>query len=47
MNHTLIPRGPSGRFALLGARTLAILRNSKNVAGAKEGVQAMVDIVDD
>jgi multiple sugar transport system substrate-binding protein len=36
MNHTLIPRGPSGRFALLGTRTLAILKNSKNVAGAKE-----------
>jgi len=36
MNHTLIPRGPSGRFALLGARTLAILKNSKNIAGAKE-----------
>jgi multiple sugar transport system substrate-binding protein len=36
MNHTLIPRGPAGRFALLGTRTLAILKNSKNVAGAKE-----------
>lgn len=36
MNHTMIPRGPAGRFALLGTRTLAILKNSKNVAGAKE-----------
>ncbi len=35
-NHTLIPKGPSGRFSLLGARTLAILKNSKNPAGAKE-----------
>ena len=36
MNHTLIPRGPTGRYALIGTRTLAILKNSKNVAGAKE-----------
>jgi multiple sugar transport system substrate-binding protein len=36
MNHTLIPKGPAGRFALLGTRTFAILKNSKNVAGAKE-----------
>lgn len=36
MNHTMTPRGPSGRFALLGTRTFAILKNSKNVAGAKE-----------
>ena len=36
MNHTLIPKGPAGRFSLLGARTFAILKNSKNVAGAKE-----------
>jgi multiple sugar transport system substrate-binding protein len=36
MSHTMIPRGPAGRFALLGTRTLAILKNSKNVAGAKD-----------
>jgi len=36
MNHTLIPKGPTGRFSLLGTRTLAILKNSKNVAGARE-----------
>jgi multiple sugar transport system substrate-binding protein len=36
MNHTMIPRGPAGRFAFLGTRTLAILKNSKNIAGAKE-----------
>jgi len=36
MNHTLIPKGPAGRFSLLGARTLGILKNSKNIAGAKE-----------
>jgi multiple sugar transport system substrate-binding protein len=36
MNHTLIPKGPTGRFSLLGTHTFAILKNSKNVAGAKE-----------
>jgi multiple sugar transport system substrate-binding protein len=36
MNHTLIPRGPTGRYALLGTRTLAILKNSRNIAGARE-----------
>lgn len=35
MNHTLIPKGPAGRFSLLGARTLGILKNSKNSAGAR------------
>jgi multiple sugar transport system substrate-binding protein len=36
MNHTLIPKGPGGRFSLLGTRTLAVLKNSKNIAGARE-----------
>ncbi len=36
MNHTLIPKGPTGRFSLLGARTFGILKNSKNVDGARE-----------
>jgi multiple sugar transport system substrate-binding protein len=35
-HHILIPKGPSGRFYWLGSRTFAILKNSKNVAGAKE-----------
>jgi multiple sugar transport system substrate-binding protein len=35
-HHMLIPKGPSGRFYWLGSRTFAILKNSKNVAGAKE-----------
>jgi len=36
MNHMLIPKGPAGRYYWLGSRTFAILKNSKNVAGAKE-----------
>jgi len=36
MHHMLIPKGPAGRFYWLGSRTFAILKNSKNVAGAKE-----------
>lgn len=36
MNHTMIPRGPAGRFANLGTRTFGILKNSKNVDGARE-----------
>jgi len=35
-HHMLIPKGPAGRFYWLGSRTFAILKNSKNVAGAKE-----------
>ena len=35
-HHMLIPKGPSGRFYWLGSRTFAILKNSKNIAGAKE-----------
>ncbi len=35
-NHMLIPKGPSGRFYWLGTRTFAILKNSKNIAGAKD-----------
>jgi multiple sugar transport system substrate-binding protein len=35
-HHMLIPKGPSGRFYWLGTRTFAILKNSKNIAGAKE-----------
>ncbi len=35
MDHMLIPKGPAGRFYWLGTRTFAILKNSKNVAGAK------------
>ena len=34
--HILIPKGPAGRFYWLGSRTFAILKNSKNVAAAKE-----------
>jgi multiple sugar transport system substrate-binding protein len=36
MNHTLMPRGPAGRFFLLGTRMMGILKNSRNVAGARE-----------
>ena len=36
IHHMLIPKGPAGRFYWLGSRTFAILKNSKNVAGAKE-----------
>ena len=36
MHHMLIPKGPAGRFYWLGSRTFAILKNSKNIAGAKE-----------
>ena len=36
MNHMLNPKGPAGRFYWLGSRTFAILKNSKNIAGAKE-----------
>jgi multiple sugar transport system substrate-binding protein len=35
-HHMLIPRGPAGRFYWLGSRTFAILKSSKNIAGAKE-----------
>jgi len=35
-HHMLIPKGPSGRFYWFETRTFAILKNSKNVAGAKE-----------
>jgi len=35
-HHMLIPKGPAGRFYWLGSRTFAILKNSRNVAGAKE-----------
>jgi multiple sugar transport system substrate-binding protein len=35
-HHMLIPKGPSGRFYWLGTRNFAILKNSKNIAGAKE-----------
>jgi multiple sugar transport system substrate-binding protein len=34
-HHILIPKGPAGRFYWLGTRTFAILKNSKNIAGAK------------
>jgi len=36
IHHMLIPKGPAGRFYWLGSRTFAILKNSKNVAGARE-----------
>jgi multiple sugar transport system substrate-binding protein len=36
MDHMLIPKGPAGRFYWLGSRTFAILKNSRNIAGAKE-----------
>lgn len=36
MHHMLLPKGPAGRFYWLGSRTFAILKNSKNIAGAKE-----------
>ena len=36
MHHMLIPKGPAGRFYWPGSRTFAILKNSKNIAGAKE-----------
>ncbi len=35
IHHMLIPKGPSGRFYWLESRTFAILKNSKNIAGAK------------
>jgi multiple sugar transport system substrate-binding protein len=35
-HHMLIPRGSAGRFYWLETRTWAILKNSKNVAAAKE-----------
>jgi len=35
-HHMLIPKGPAGRFYWLGTRTFAILKNSKNVAAAKD-----------
>jgi multiple sugar transport system substrate-binding protein len=35
-HHMLIPKGTAGRFYLLGSRTFAILKNSKNVEAAKE-----------
>jgi multiple sugar transport system substrate-binding protein len=36
MNHMPIPRGPSGRFYYVGARTMGILKNSKNIAAGKQ-----------
>ncbi|MGD0267090.1 MAG: extracellular solute-binding protein [Candidatus Methylomirabilota bacterium] len=36
MHHMLTPKGPAGRFYWLETRTMAILKNSKNIAGAKE-----------
>ncbi len=36
MSHMLIPKGPAGRFYWFGTRTFGILKNSKNIAGAKE-----------
>jgi multiple sugar transport system substrate-binding protein len=36
MNHMLMPKGPAGRFYLLGTRTFGILKNSKNISAAKE-----------
>jgi multiple sugar transport system substrate-binding protein len=35
-HHMLIPKGQAGRFYLLGSRTFAILKNSRNVDAAKE-----------
>lgn len=35
-HHMLIPKGPAGRFYWLETRTWAILKNSQNVAAAKE-----------
>ena len=35
-HHMLIPKGPAGRFYWFETRTFAILKNSKNVAGARE-----------
>jgi len=31
-----LPKGPAGRFHLLGTRTFGILKNSKNISAAKE-----------
>ena len=36
MNHYLYPKGPAGRFYMLETRTMAILKNSKNIPAAKE-----------
>jgi len=36
MHHMLTPKGPAGRFYWLDTRTMAILKNSKNIAGARE-----------
>jgi multiple sugar transport system substrate-binding protein len=36
MNHMLMPKGPAGRFYLLGTRTFGILKSSKNIPAAKE-----------
>ncbi len=35
-HHILIPKGPAGRFYWLGTRHFSILKNSRNIAGAKE-----------
>jgi multiple sugar transport system substrate-binding protein len=35
-NHMLIPKGPAGRFYLMGTRTMGILKNSKNQQAGKE-----------
>jgi len=36
MTHMLIPKGPAGRFYWLETRTMAILKNSKNIAAGRE-----------
>ena len=36
MHHMLTPKGPAGRFYWLETRTMAILKNSNNIAAAKE-----------
>ena len=36
IHHMLFPKGPAGRFYWLESRTFAILKNSKNIDGAKE-----------
>jgi len=36
MNHMLMPKGPAGRFYLLGTRTFGIPKNSKTIPAAKK-----------
>ncbi len=43
MNHTLMPKGPSGRFYQFSTRTLGILKKSKNIEGAKEFLKWFAD----